>query len=152
MVQKTLTSSHAKKTEWRQWALIFCVDVHMAVRPTPIPQSAGVHQSLTPFPIRVGVINRWPLYMVYSCLCRHASIGGDLPSWWDTTKQKRWAVQHVITRAHSFPGQNLANHGTADEIPRLTEDTQLNFRGLIKSWINRSNTCYELMNPSLFIH
>jgi len=23
---------------------------------------------------------------------------------------------------------------------------------LIKSWINRSNTCYELMNPSLFIH
>jgi len=24
--------------------------------------------------------------------------------------------------------------------------------GLIKSWINRSNTCYELMNTSLFIH
>ena len=69
----------------------------------------------------------------------------------------------VITRAHSFPRQNLTNsaenfvnsaayRGKADEIPRLTAATQLNFRGLIKSWINRSNTCYELMNPSLFIH
>jgi len=25
------------------------------------------------------------------------------------------------------------------------DETQLNFRGLIRSWINRSNTCYELM-------
>src|SRR6218665_2994659 len=68
----------------------------------------------------------------------------------------------LITRAHSFPRQNLTNsaaylvnsadhRGKADEIPRLTADTQLNFRGLIKSRINRSNTCYELMNPS-FTH
>jgi len=50
----------------------------------------------------------------------------------------------LITRAHSFPRQNLTNsaanlvnsaahRGKADEIPRLTADTQLNFRGLIKS-------------------
>ena len=49
-----------------------------------------------------------------------------------------------ISRAHSFPRQNLTNstanlvnsaahRGKADEIPQLTEDTQLNFRGLIKS-------------------
>src|SRR6218665_3935958 len=49
-----------------------------------------------------------------------------------------------ITRAHSFPRQNLTNfaanlvnsaahRGKADEIPRLTAGTQLNFRGLIKS-------------------
>jgi len=46
------------------------------------------------------------------------------------------------------------HHGKADEIPQLTAGTQLKFRGLIKSWINRSNACYEyeLMNPSLFIH
>jgi len=50
----------------------------------------------------------------------------------------------LICRAHRFPRQNLTNsaknlvnsaahHGKADEIPRLTTDTQLNFRGLIKS-------------------
>jgi len=50
----------------------------------------------------------------------------------------------VITRAHSFPRKNLTNYaanlvnsvahrGKADEIPQLTADTQLNFRGLIKS-------------------
>ena len=50
----------------------------------------------------------------------------------------------MISRAHSFPRQNLTNsaanlvnssahRGKADEIPRLTADTQLNFRGLIKS-------------------
>src|SRR6218665_2352082 len=47
---------------------------------------------------------------------------------------------------------SAAHRGKADEILRLTANTQLNFRGLIKSRINRSNTCYELMNPSLFIH
>src|SRR6218665_3181891 len=62
-----------------------------------------------------------------------------------------------------FRGKNLTNsaanlvnsaayRGKADEIPRLTAETQLNFRSLINSRINRSNTCYELMNPSLFIH
>src|SRR6218665_978439 len=69
----------------------------------------------------------------------------------------------LIIRAHSFPRQNLTNsavnlvnsaayRGKADEIPRLTTDTHLHFRGLIKSSINKSNTCYELMNQSLFIH
>jgi len=61
-----------------------------------------------------------------------------------------------MSRAHIFTAENLRNsavnllnsaahRGKADEIPRLTADTQLNFRGLIKSWINRSNTCYGLM-------
>jgi len=50
----------------------------------------------------------------------------------------------VISRVHSFPRQNLTNsavnlvnsaahRGKADEFPRLTAVTQLNFRGLIKS-------------------
>jgi len=50
----------------------------------------------------------------------------------------------LIIRAHGFPRQNLTNsaanlvnsaahRGKADEIPRLTAVTQLNFRGLIKS-------------------
>ena len=50
----------------------------------------------------------------------------------------------LISWAHSFPRQNLTNsaanlvnsaahRGKADEILRLTADTQLNFRGLIKS-------------------
>src|SRR6218665_2299347 len=50
----------------------------------------------------------------------------------------------LIIRAHSFPRQNLTNsaanlvnsaahRGKANEIPRLTAVTQLNFRGLIKS-------------------
>ena len=50
----------------------------------------------------------------------------------------------VICRAHSLPRQNLnnsaanlvnsaANRGKADEIPRLTTGTQLNFHGLFKS-------------------
>ena len=53
-------------------------------------------------------------------------------------------IYAVINRAHSFPQQNLTNsaanlvnsaahRGKADEIPRLTMVTQLNFRGLIKS-------------------
>ena len=50
----------------------------------------------------------------------------------------------VIARAHSFPRKNVTNseanlvnsavhRGKADEIPLLTADSQLNFRGLIKS-------------------
>jgi len=50
----------------------------------------------------------------------------------------------MIIRAHSFPRQNLTNsvanlvnsavhRGKADEIPRLTAVTQLNYRSLIKS-------------------
>src|SRR6218665_2314261 len=50
----------------------------------------------------------------------------------------------LIIRAHSFPRKNLTNsavnlvnstahRGKADEIPRFTADTQLNFRGEIKS-------------------
>jgi len=37
---------------------------------------------------------------------------------------------------------SAAHRGKADDIPRLTAFTQLNFRGLIKSWINRSNKCF----------
>ena len=55
-----------------------------------------------------------------------------------------FSLAAIITRAHSFPRQNLTNsavnlvnsaahRGKADEIPRLTAATQLNFRGLIKS-------------------
>ena len=39
---------------------IFYVDVHMELRP-PLPQSACVHLSLAPLPLRVDVINGWPL-------------------------------------------------------------------------------------------
>ena len=53
-------------------------------------------------------------------------------------------IMIMIIRAHSFPRQNLTNsaanlvnsaahHGKAAEIPRLTADTQLIFRGLNKS-------------------
>jgi len=53
-----------------------------------------------------------------------------------------WLVRF---RAHSFPRQNLTNsaanlvnsaahRGKADEISLITADTQLSFRGLIKSW------------------
>jgi len=30
--------------------------------------------------------------------------------------------------------------------------TQVKFRGMIKSRIDKSNACYELMNPSLFVN
>ena len=53
-------------------------------------------------------------------------------------------IKILIIRAHSFPWQNLTNsaanlvnsaahRGKEDEIPRLTANAQLNFRGLIKS-------------------
>src|SRR6218665_64797 len=53
-------------------------------------------------------------------------------------------ISSLISRAHSFSRQNMTNsaanlvnsadhRGKADEIQRLTADTQLNFRGLIKS-------------------
>jgi len=53
-------------------------------------------------------------------------------------------ITDQMTRAHSYLRQNLTNsaanlensaahRGKADEIPGLTADTQLNFRGLIKS-------------------
>src|SRR6218665_2565859 len=39
--------------------LIFCVDVHMGLDPPP--PSTCVHLSLTPSPLRVDVINGWPI-------------------------------------------------------------------------------------------
>ena len=56
---------HEKKTGWRQWTLIliFCVDVHMGLDP-PYP-STCVHLSLAPSPLRVDVINGWPLRKKY---------------------------------------------------------------------------------------
>jgi len=66
---------------------------------------------------------------------------------WTLEKSFLWLANSVtnICRAHNFPRQNLTNsaanlvnfaalRGKAGEIPRLTADTQLNFRGLIKSW------------------
>jgi len=35
LVQSTPTSLHEEKTQWRQWALIFCVNVHMKLDPLP---------------------------------------------------------------------------------------------------------------------
>src|SRR6218665_57145 len=64
-------------------------------------------------------------------------------------------ILQLITRAHSFPRKNLTNsaenlvnsaenlensaadRGKADEIPRLTAATQLNFRGLIDEIMNQ---------------
>ena len=36
LVQKTQTFLREKKIEWRQWALIVCVDVHLELTPSPI--------------------------------------------------------------------------------------------------------------------
>src|SRR6218665_2011048 len=51
--KKTPISLYEKKTGWRQWTLvlIFCVDVHMGLDPSP------VHMR----PPELDVINRWPL-------------------------------------------------------------------------------------------
>ena len=67
----------------------------------------------------------------------------------DGSLPKGWFIGFTLlgdemSRAHSFPRQNLTNsaanfvnfaahRGKADEIPRLTADTQLNFSSLIKS-------------------
>jgi len=56
LVQKTTTSLHEKKTGWRQWALIFCVEVHMALTPSPVRRRP-------PKPDRVDVIN------APTCMC-----------------------------------------------------------------------------------
>ena len=59
-------------------------------------------------------------------------------------EERRKGGSFIIIRTHSFarknltnPAENLVNsaahRGKADEIPRLTAATQLNFRGLIKS-------------------
>ena len=57
-----------------------------------------------------------------------------------------------ITIYHSFPRQNFTNsahdfgkfNGNTDEIPWLTEATKVKFGSFIKSWIDKSNTCYKL--------
>jgi len=36
LVQKTTTSLHEKKTGRCQWAIIFCIDVHIALTPSPV--------------------------------------------------------------------------------------------------------------------
>ena len=46
--------------------LIFCVDVHMGL--DPLPPSTCVHLSLTP--LRVDVINGWPLITLVRDLCQ----------------------------------------------------------------------------------
>ena len=77
-----------------------------------------------------------PLYIVYE-LFGNLALYGIRASQWISSDD-------VITRAHSFARQNLTNsatnlvnsaahRGKADEIWRVTVDTQLNFRSLIKS-------------------
>src|SRR6218665_1904694 len=58
------------------------------------------------------------------------------------------ASKPLMTRAHSFPRQNLTK-STANLVNSASQ--QMKFRGSprIHSYIS---TCYELMNPSLFIH
>ena len=63
--RKPPASLHERKTGWRQWALIFCVDVHLEL--TPSPPSACVHLSLTP--LCVVVINGWPF------MCQYVDLG-----------------------------------------------------------------------------
>src|SRR6218665_1318299 len=73
LVKKTPTSLHEKKIVCRQWTLIliFCVDVHMGL--DPLPLSTCVHLSLTP--LRVDVINGWPLTCGSTlCLMLHTYI------------------------------------------------------------------------------
>jgi len=53
---KTPTSLHEKKTGWRQWALIFSVDVHMELTPLTLVR----RRPPEPDPLHVDVINGWP--------------------------------------------------------------------------------------------
>ena len=69
----------------------------------------------------------------HTCTCKHMN-----------TRARAHTHTNVIIMAHSFRGKfdknsavfmvnSAAHRGKADEIPRLTAATQLNFRGLIKS-------------------
>jgi len=59
---------------------------------------------------------------------------------------KIWQILH----------ENLVNssdhRGKTDEIPVFTAAAQVKFRDLIKSFIDKSNTWYELMNSLFFIN
>jgi len=55
---------------------------------------------------------------------------------------------HPYPQGPQFPQKNFTNsaansavhHGNTDEIPCITAATQVKFRGLIKSWLDKSNT------------
>jgi len=49
--KKMPTSLHENNTGWRQWALIFCVDVHMALTPFPVSPTPYVWTSWIDGPI-----------------------------------------------------------------------------------------------------
>jgi len=55
LVEIAQTSFHEKKTQCRQWPLIFCLDVHMGMTP-PTPRPPESDPSL-----RVSVVNGLPL-------------------------------------------------------------------------------------------
>ena len=74
LVKTTSTSLHEKKTGWRLWALIFCVDVHMELISPP---SACVHPNLFPPPPPCGRYKWIPSYRALlpaSCRIRIDSI------------------------------------------------------------------------------
>ena len=58
LVQNTPTSLCKKNTGWCQWALIFSVDIHMELTPSPICIRSP---EPNPLPLRVDVINGWPI-------------------------------------------------------------------------------------------
>jgi len=54
-----------------------------------------------------------------------------------------------VAKFDKFRVKFTATHrGSTDEIPRFIAATQVKFRSLIKSWIDKSNTCYELNQKS----
>jgi len=97
-VKKTPTSLHEKKTGWHKWILflIFCVDVHMGLDPT------CVHLSLTP--LRVDVINGWPLRGGYN-ITGHQKVPNEVcTNYYISVKCRTWSSKHRATniRLHLF--------------------------------------------------
>ena len=104
---------------------------------TPLHKCTKVSQILLKYIQRLD--NTYYVRM-YSVECCHAAAQNPKSIW----KVPENGKEYQISRAHSFPRQNLTNsaanlvnsaahRGKADEIPRLTAATQLNFRDLIKS-------------------
>src|SRR6218665_2588280 len=99
------------------------------IRPVPKiahPLVPSDYRPISVVPILSRVVERMMVYSyIYPALNQHP-------------------MADLINMAHSFSAENLTNsaanlvnsaahRGKADEIPRLTAVTQLNFRGLIKS-------------------
>ena len=63
-----------KKTGWRQCAIVFCVDVHMAL--TPVHRRP--HEPDPSFPLRVDVINGWPLGLLPNTIADSVVFDGSI--------------------------------------------------------------------------